>query len=154
MRIEGTRFGDIEIDSDCKIIELDRGLLGFPWEQRFVLLAPSPGKTVAWLQSIDTPVLAFPVIEGDALGYPAAMVRGMARAADLWGEDLIVLVIAAVRGSELVANELAPIVIDAKTLHGAQVLVGGHRFSAARPLSMIPARALAGEVAQADAPMM
>lgn len=139
MRIEGTRFGDIDLGEDSKIIELDRGLLGFPWEQRFVLLAPAPGKRVAWLQSIDTPVLAFPVIEGDAVGYSPAMVRGMARAAGLNGDDLAVLVIAAVSGKELVANELAPIVVDMKTLRGAQVMLNGQKFSAARPVSLIPA---------------
>ena len=72
MQLEGTRFGDIDID-DGRVIEFAAGLIGFPAARRFVLLERNPSDPIAWLQSLDVPGLAFPVIEAGALGddYPS-----------------------------------------------------------------------------------
>ena len=51
MQLEGTRFGDIDID-DGRVIEFAAGLIGFPAARRFVLLERNPNDPIAWLQSL------------------------------------------------------------------------------------------------------
>jgi flagellar assembly factor FliW len=140
MRIEGTRFGQIEIE-DAKVITLQHGLIGFPGETRFVLLRPATGSSIAWLQSLTTPELAFPVLNGDAIkpSYSAPELEGLAKNAAINAETLSVLVIVATRAQEprMVANLLAPIVVDATSQRGAQVVLDATAYSAATPLAWV-----------------
>lgn len=120
MRVVGTRFGEIELD-DAKAIVFSRGLIGFPDARRYVLLEPRSSGQVAWLQSLDIPELAFPVINGGEIpgSYPDPAPEKLARDAGLAGSDVAVLVIvAAKRGKGLVANLLAPLVVDLESRLG------------------------------------
>jgi flagellar assembly factor FliW len=137
MNIDGTRFGSIEIE-EAKTIELPAGLVGFPTETRFALLESRPGSIVAYLQSLTTPGLAFPVVDGALLGpdYPTPPATELGEAATIGSDELTVLVIVAARpdGPRLVANMLAPIVVNSVTRKGAQVVLDPYRYSAAAPL--------------------
>jgi flagellar assembly factor FliW len=137
MRIAGTRFGEIELE-DSKAIVFPRGLIGFPEARRYVLLQPSAPGRVGWLQSIDSPELAFPVIDGGNLGdaYPHPAPAKLAHEAGLGETELAVLVVvAAEKGKRLVANLLAPLVVDLESRSGAQVVLDPKQYSAAAPLS-------------------
>ncbi len=140
MRIEGTRFGEIDIE-DGRVITLEAGLIGFPGETRFVLLKPENGSAIGWLQSLTTPALAFPVLSSDAIGpsYAPAELAGLAKTASLETESLSVLVIVAARRQEprFVANLLAPIVVDASSKRGAQVVLDAKAYSACTPLAQV-----------------
>jgi flagellar assembly factor FliW len=140
MRIEGTRFGELEIDA-ARVITLESGLIGFPEETRFVLLMPAKGRSVAWLQSLMTPALAFPVLSGDAIrpAYSALELEGLARNAAIEPDALSVFVIVAARPRErrMVANLLAPIVVDAASQRGAQVVLDAKAYSAATPIAAL-----------------
>jgi flagellar assembly factor FliW len=132
MRIAGTRFGDIEVD-DGKEIVFPRGLIGFAEATRYVLIEPRGRALVAWLQSLDVPGLAFPVVDGSTIGsdYPRPSASELAHDAGLAVDDLAVLVVVATRkGEGLVANLLAPIVVDMHSRTGAQVVLDHRRFSA------------------------
>lgn len=131
MRIAGTRFGDIEID-DGKEIVFPRGLIGFAEARRYVLIEPRGRGSVAWLQSLEMPQLAFPVVDGAKIGgdYPRPPASELAQEAGLSAEDLALLVVvAAKKGEGLVANLLAPIVVDLESRTGAQVVLDPRRFS-------------------------
>lgn len=136
-----TRFGDIEID-DARTMTFPRGLIGFPDARRFVLLQPRPGSQVAWLQSLDVPELAFPVVDGARMGssYPQPSASQLARDVGLPDAQLAVLVVVAVKGQprSFVANMLAPLVVDLDTRTGAQVVLDHRQFSASAPLSASP----------------
>lgn len=140
MRLDGTRFGNIEVD-ESRAIAVPRGLIGFPEETKFVLLEPAPGRTVAWLQSMTTPSLAFPVVDGATIGtdYPDPSAAALARDAALADSDVSVLVIVSARAAEknLVANVLAPIVVDLSKRQAAQVVLDPRKYSAARPLERV-----------------
>lgn len=59
IKISSTRFNEVEVSED-KIINAPEGIIGFPEHRRYVLLDPSGGKSIfLWLQSVDTPDLAF-----------------------------------------------------------------------------------------------
>ena len=137
MQITGTRFGQIEID-DARVITLSTGIIGFPQEGQFVLLAPTPGSPISWLQSISTPSLAFPVIEGSSVvpGYTASDIEECARQAAIKPADLSLLVIVRVSRDEprMVANLVAPIAVDRKARKGTQVVLDWAKFSAATPI--------------------
>jgi flagellar assembly factor FliW len=133
MRIAGTRFGDIEVDEGKEIV-FARGLIGFVDAKRYVLIEPRGRAPVAWLQSLEIPGLAFPVIDGAVVGgdYPRPSAPELAHDAGLAADDLAVLVVVSARkGEGLIANLLAPIVIDMQTRTGAQVVLDHRRFSPA-----------------------
>jgi flagellar assembly factor FliW len=137
MRVSGTRFGEIEVE-EGKAIVFPRGLIGFPEARRYVLLEPSAPGRVAWLQSLDTPELAFPVVDGRVVGgsYPNPTPEKLAHDAGIGESELAVLVVvAAQKGKGLVANLLAPLVVDLESRSGAQVVLDHRQYSAAAPLS-------------------
>ena len=70
MTVMTLRFGEIEID-ESKIIGMPDGMLGFP-DRRFIILSPDNQGPFFWLQSLDTPELAFVVTD------PATFVQGYA----------------------------------------------------------------------------
>ena len=60
MLVANTRFGDLEI-SEEQIIYFPKGIIGFEGLERYVLLNATD--KVSWLQSVDEPALAFPVVQ-------------------------------------------------------------------------------------------
>jgi len=138
MQIEGTRFGHIEIDN-AKVITLKSGIIGFPTETRFVLLKTKPDSAVSWLQSLATPSLAFPVVDGGAImpSYTNSDFAELAKQASLQNEELSVLVIVVARKDEsrLMANLLAPIVVNAESGTGAQVVLDTKEYSTSTPIA-------------------
>ena len=68
MQLETTRFGSVEID-DNRVINFPSGMLGFSSYTKFVLLQPDEQGVFFWLQSTETPDLAF-VVTDPALWIP------------------------------------------------------------------------------------
>ncbi len=133
IRIEGTRFGLIEV-ADQSLIRFPRGIIGFDRKTDYVLLERAVGDAaIAVLQSVDSPGLAFPVMDAVLFGggYPDPPPRKLAREAGLGHTDVAMLVIVAADGEQLrlEANLLAPLVIDLETRRGAQVLLDPERYS-------------------------
>jgi|HubBroStandDraft_2_1064218.scaffolds.fasta_scaffold230122_1 flagellar assembly factor FliW len=137
MQLTGTRFGEIETDAE-RIIVLQSGLIGFPTETRFVLLRPGAKTTVAWLQSLQTPALAFPIIESDRItpAYPSETKEALAGQAGIGAEAVSIFVVISVRpkSTKVVANLLAPIVVDRTSGTGAQIVLDVKKYSASTPL--------------------
>jgi len=136
MRVSGTPFGEIELD-DAKTIVFAGGLIGFPDAKRYVLLDSHEAGRVGWLQSLDVPALAFPVVDGTAIdsSYPQPPGEQLAREAGFSTSDIAVLVIvAAPKGKGLYANLLAPLVVDLTSQSGAQVVLDPRKYAAAVPL--------------------
>jgi flagellar assembly factor FliW len=141
MNIESQRFGTLEIN-DEELLTFPAGVIGFPSEQRFALVPHHGSGYIAWLQSASTPGLAFPVVSAHAFGdkYPDVSVVGAAAEAGIEGaeENLAVMVVlCALSGQPATVNLLAPIVVNATTRKGAQVILEGTRFST-RELFVVP----------------
>ena len=62
MKINTTRFGELEVEKK-DIISFKEGLLGFEHLKRFFIVDPGDQTLILWLQSIDNPATAFPIIE-------------------------------------------------------------------------------------------
>jgi flagellar assembly factor FliW len=146
IRIEGTRFGLVEVEDET-LIRFQNGVIGFPEETGFVLLERGEGRLVGYLQSTITPGLAFPVTDGAYFAdYPQPSADRLASSAGIGTDELAILVIVAVEPNSkaLEANLLAPLVIDTKTRSGAQVVLDPRKYSAqtslADPISEAKAR--------------
>jgi flagellar assembly factor FliW len=61
MKIQTSRFGQIEIEPD-DILFFRHGVFGFENCRHWVLLADAENSAVAWLQSIQRPEVALPVV--------------------------------------------------------------------------------------------
>ncbi len=149
IRIEGTKFGTIEVAEDS-VIHFPNGLVGFPAETKFVLLERSGGKLVGYLQSFRTPALAFPVMDGTSFeNYPDPSVAVLANGVGLDTTDLACLVIVAAHPQTklLQANMLAPILVDVASRTGAQCVLDPRKFSASHSLADPMALAKAGMAA-------
>lgn len=157
IRIEGTKFGTIEVD-ESTLIHFPNGLVGFPAETQFVLLERAGGKLVGYLQSVKTPELAFPVMDGTGFeNYPEPSAAVLAASVGLDAADLALLVIVAANPQTklLQANLLAPILVDVPTRTGAQCVLDPRKFSAshslADPMAVVKARMEAAKQRQAEA---
>jgi len=133
MNIESQRFGTLEINDD-EVLSFPEGVIGFPSEQRFVLVPHHGSGYIAWLQSVSSPEVAFPVVSAHAFGdeYPDVPVLSAAEEAGVEGPDealAVMVVLCALSGQPATINLLAPIVVNATTRKGAQVILEGTRFS-------------------------
>jgi flagellar assembly factor FliW len=141
MQLTDTRFGTVEVD-ESRTLTLPAGIIGFSVETRFALLEPPPGGMIAWLQSLRTPALAFPVIAasffGDDYPRPALHVLGPRAQLGETADEWTALVVVASRRGARIANLLAPIVINLATRTGAQVVLDANVYSAAAPFQLEP----------------
>lgn len=62
MRIQTTRFGEVEVHDD-HIILIKDGMIGFPRLKEYVLVESPSMPLVLWLQAVEHPEVAFPVVE-------------------------------------------------------------------------------------------
>jgi flagellar assembly factor FliW len=140
-KIATSRFGTVEV-SEENLIRFDSGLIGFPQERMFALIPHGSSTVIAWLQSVSTPELAFPVVSAHGLvaDYPDVPVTLAAEKVGLGtdAEQLAILaVLCANQGVPASVNLLAPILIDVATHCGAQVFLDGSRFTT-RELFVLP----------------
>ncbi len=138
MKIETTRFGELEVD-DASVIKMHRGPLGFEEQTDYVLIQHSPNSNFHWLQSVTESDLAFVVVDPADYyaGYEIEISDADAEILHLNDEkDALVLVIVNVAGGggDVTANLIAPIVINSRELVGMQVVLQDSRYSVRHPL--------------------
>lgn len=133
MKIETTRFGNIECP-ETEIIHFSRGMIGFPDERDFVVLSHGESNRIAWLQSVATPGISFPVVSAHVFsGYPDVPLERHLASAGLAAEEdeyAVMAVLSALPGHPATVNLIAPVIVDTRTRRGAQVILEGSRFSA------------------------
>ena len=131
MNIETARFGVLEID-EGKIINFVKGILGFPEDRQYILLPHSKDSPFLWLQSLNTPELAFVVINPALIvtDYFFEIPDGMERVLELERPsqaEILVLVTFRRREGErsvkMSANLLGPLVINAEKRLACQIVL-------------------------------
>lgn len=130
MLVKTKYFGEIEL-TDEKIITLDRGLFGFEEYKRYTILydCEKEGETnISWFQCVDNQALALPVInpllvkEDYNPVVEDELLKGMG---EITEENLVILLTMTVPADvkEMSVNLKAPIIINADTRKGAQIIV-------------------------------
>lgn len=131
MKVVSNRFGTLEVD-EADIVQFPAGIIGFPRETRFLVVPHS--EVIAFLQSVTTPELAFPLVSVHVLGedYPDVPLLPIAEQAGL-GDNLadisVLAVLCAQKGQPATVNLLAPVIVNVATRVGAQVFLEGSRYT-------------------------
>ncbi len=126
--IHTSRFGDIEVDEN-KLITMTSPLLGFPEDRLFALLPHSSNAPFFWLQSTDTPELAFLVISPELVhpDFRPEINPTVRKELNIPGEvDLEFMVILTIphgKPQEMTANLLGPVVYNAEKRLAKQVVL-------------------------------
>ena len=130
MQVNTSRFGTVEVDDD-RVIEFPKGLLGFSKYSKFVLIQPADDSYFYWLQSIQTPELAFVVTDPSLFvkGYEVPLKEDQMNALGLESiGDAQVFVIVNKRGKVLTGNLQGPLVIHTEKKIGEQLVLADKRF--------------------------
>ena len=131
MNVQTTRFGVVDLDEQ-RIITFPGGLLGFASYKRFALLQPDDEGVFYWLQSLESPELAF-VVTDPALwvrDYQAAIRREQMDELSLDSlDEAQVFVIVNKYGRSLTANLQGPLVINLKNHQAMQLVLADKRWT-------------------------
>lgn len=152
MQITTRVFGQINIEDD-KIITFVNGLVGFPELKDFALIydtEKSNHRGIQWLQSMQEPNFAMPVIDPLSLipDYnPQVEDEWLKPLGDLDPEHLLVLVTVTVPSdlTKMTVNLKGPIVINANTRKASQVIAEGDGCDVKFPIYEILQSGKAGE---------
>jgi flagellar assembly factor FliW len=141
MNIQSQRFGAVEF-ADEALLTFPGGVIGFPHERRFVLIPHKSSSYLAWLQSVTTPALAFPVVSAHAFGtdYSDLSFVEATKVATVGGpveECAVMVVLCAPPLQPATVNLLAPIVVNLQTRQGAQVILEDSRYSTREPFIVV-----------------
>ena len=127
MKAKTRMFGEIDIQED-KIITLESGMIGFPDMQKFTLIFDEEKGSkshIMWLQSMDDPQTAFPVINPVTIKEdynPSVSEELLKPLGDMKQEDTFVLTTVRVPKDiqDMSINLKAPIIINMSNNRGAQ----------------------------------
>ncbi len=130
MQAKTRLFGTIDIPDD-KMIVLENGMIGFPDMQRFALIFDAEKKNggkIKWLQSMDEPEMAFPVMDPTFIKKdydPVINEEILKPLGKLTEENTFVLSTVTVPREleKMSINLKAPIIINSDTNKGAQIIV-------------------------------
>jgi flagellar assembly factor FliW len=141
MIVHSDKFGAIEVDA-TDVLNFPTGIIGFPRESEFVLVRRGDSQVIGWLQSTQTTYLTLPVVSAHALAprFPDVPIEVYAERAGIGSdpEELAVMaVLSAPPGQPATVNLMAPIIVNAATRIGAQILIENTRFST-RELFILP----------------
>ncbi|MDC0357657.1 flagellar assembly protein FliW [Oligoflexia bacterium] len=133
--VKSTRFGDLTVPASS-VIEFPSGLIGFPRYTKYIMLEHKP--PFSWLQSVDTPDLAFVVVDGFEFGDNYVVQAPIGdKACDLKEEDeYAILVVVTMRPNphDSTANLKAPLFVNLRNKKGVQVIFDSAAYSTRFPL--------------------
>jgi len=123
-----TRFGTVEVP-DKDVLFFSLGVLGFPEVRRYVMLDHGRNTPLKWLQAVDKPELAFPMVPATDLVedyHITVSPDDLAALAMESTDELLAFVILTIPNAApegTTANLKAPIVMNPTTHLARQVLV-------------------------------
>ncbi len=140
MQITTKIFGEIEVAED-KIISFPSGIIGFTELERFLLIhdLEKNKNGISWLQSLDEPAFALPVIDPlklDEEYNPVVEDEMLKVLGDLEPDNMLVLVTMTVPTdiTRMTANFKAPIIINAGNNKACQIIIEDERYAVKHPV--------------------
>ena len=153
MKAETKWFGVIDIE-DEKILTFDKGIIGFEDFKKYTIIFDSEDgddASIMWLQSMDEPSLALPVMKPEYV-YPKydpivedEIVKALGK--DVQNANLLVLCTLTVPSdlTKMTCNLKAPVIINADTLKGVQVIADNDDYQVRYPIYDILSAAKEGK---------
>jgi len=140
MKITSRVFGEIEV-ADSKIITFPGGLIGFPDMQRFTLLYDEEkgSDTIKWLQSIEEPGFAMPVISPLQIkdDYNPQIEDELFNTIGGFKEDAMVVLVTMTIPKEIekmTVNLRGPIIINSDTCKATQIILDNDEYKVKYPI--------------------
>ena len=127
-KIMTSRFGEIDVEDDA-VIHFSAGIPAFEEEHEFLIIPYGEDGTYVFLQSVKTPDLAFLMTMPLTFfpDYEFTIDDDVERELELTSpDDVLIYTVLTLSGKEirdLTANLIAPIVINAKTRKGKQIVL-------------------------------
>lgn len=139
MKLNTVKFGEIEIDEN-RIFTFKMPIIGFDMLKKFIILDPNKETLFKWLQSIEEPSLAFPVISVSALDidYTIDLADSVVDALEIKNvESLLIMNITSIpqdnpKGTTI--NLLAPLIFNLDNHVAAQVMLSGSGYDISYPM--------------------
>lgn len=134
MVIDTKHFGSIDIN-DEKIITFVEGIPGFPDQKKYILISDeNENSPFCWLQCIDDPDLAFPLMNPLAVCptySPDVSTELIQSLGEPNPEDLLIYAILVVPEdiTKMTVNLKAPVIIHTKTKKGLQIISDNEEYS-------------------------
>ncbi len=144
MEINTRIFGTIGVDED-RIIHFENGIIGFPDMKDFTLIHDAENEAqvkIHWLQSIQEPDFAMPVINPlivQAEYNPSVEDALLKPIGELTADNLLVLVTLTVpqKIEDMSVNLQAPLVINSENRKAVQVIVEDPKYPVKFPIYKI-----------------
>ena len=139
MKVATTRFGEIEIE-DSRVFKFVLPIIGFKELKEFVIVGTNEESFFKWLQSVEDPELAFPIISIFSMNvdYSVDLPDSVVEALKINNvEDILVMNIASIpqenpQGTTI--NLLAPVIFNVKEQLAGQVILSGSGYDISFPL--------------------
>lgn len=153
MKVNTRIFGEIEVEEE-KLIQFANGIVGFPELKDFALIYDEEKGTdsdVRWMQSIQEPNFAIPVIDPLAIKpdyNPVVEDELLKSVGEINPAELLVLVTITVPKeiTQMSINLRAPIIINAAVKKACQIIVEGEDYPVKFPIyEILQANKKAGE---------
>ena len=133
MKLNTARFGEIDIEEN-RIFNFVMPIIGFDMLHKFIILDPNKDTLFKWLQSVEDPALAFPIISVSALNldYTIDLPDNIVETLDIKNvESLLVMNITSIpqdnpKGTTI--NLLAPLIFNLDNQNAAQVVLSGSGY--------------------------
>ena len=139
MKFNTVRFGEIDIDKN-RIFEFVLPIIGFDTLKKFVILEPGKETLFKWLQSVDDPTLAFPIISVSTLNidYSIDLPDNVVDMLEVTSVDsLLVMNITSIPQDNPKAttiNLLAPLIFNIDTQKAGQIVLSGSGYDISYPM--------------------
>jgi flagellar assembly factor FliW len=130
--IKTGRFGQLSVGND-ETIFIPQGILGFPEYRKFCLVDSGDETLILWLQSIDNPEIAFPVLEPKIFKTDYAVRLSAAELRELKLENVNQSAVFSILTipedvTQMTANLKAPLVINLKEQIAKQVVLQENEY--------------------------
>lgn len=140
MTITTNLFGEVEVVEE-KLIKFEQGIIGFPDLKGFLLIhdEEDDNKKISWLQSVDEPVFAMPVIDPLIVdGTYNPEIEDELLKPLMIKEDSEILVLTTITvpsdATKMTSNLKAPIIINVDNLKAAQLIVEDEKYLVKYPI--------------------
>lgn len=138
MIITTSRFGEVSLKPE-DVITFAEGLLGFADLRKFVLLDDPNDEIFAWLQSCESPQIAFPVLEPELFSenYKASLTKSDLEALKLTNKDKVryfSIITIPDDPIQMTANLKAPIVVNIEARIARQCVLQDNHLAIREPI--------------------
>lgn len=140
MKIPTSRFGTVEIAED-QVVYVPAGLIGFPGQKRYAILAHKKGSPFVWLQALDEEDLAFLLLDPLLCKPDYEFLISPEDRKDLELPDscdgmqtLVIVNVTSDGPLEITANLLGPVVMNVKKRLAKQIVLHQSPYSTRFPI--------------------